>query len=584
MATSAISAIAYQDGAGQIIRLEVSGACDECAGSLQLRVIHADTAELLALTNAQLTGTTWSRSFDIPEDIRAGAIDCGQQLIIELSCFDGSSTSLQVDPNTLTVDCQALPCSITVLELHGTVAASGGLSQLNIIGAATNCTGVTVIVTNSDGAQVTGSAAITGETWTLLLREGDPGVGTELKSFECFRIVAVEATCADNGCPPDVRDLQIQCGPCLADVEIAITRSSDGQSFPSANLTCTDSPSGTYSLRVLAPDGGAVSVLRWTESQSGAGDPAILVDANGDPRTDNPLSVDIGYAANEAVNTTYSALVVDSNNCIGEATATFSCGGTGDEDPGRVDCRVSRFTPWSRCIDGFRTRTRRIIVQPQNGGSPCPPLTQRRRCRQQPTDCVVSEFSAFGPCVDGLQSRSRTVITQPSPGGRPCPDLVETRRCSSDVTCDPCCIFFWVIVGLVSLTAIFTLITFCMLDKAIVSAIVGLALGVTWPAGLAVAGTIQVMLWICLVAAIVCLVLMAIWAFLCVPGRADGCGWLRLLMLILSGINLAAAVLGVILSLMGHPGCFLGAIVLVLWGGVILSLLVILHAILCPNQ
>lgn len=582
MATSATTAIAYQDGAGQITRLEVSGACDECAGMLQLRVIHADTAEFLAITNAILTGSTWSRSFDIPEDIRADAIDCGHQLIIELTCFDqGSSTGLQVDPNIVTVKCQPLPCTLTVLELQGTVAPSGGLSQLNINGSATNCAHVTVTVTKTDGTQVTGDIAITGETWTLLLRQGDPGVGTNLKGFECSSIVAVEVTCTENGCPPDVRNLQIRCGGCLVDAEITVTRASDGQSFPSANLTCEDSPSGTYSLRVAAQDGGAVSVLRWTETQSGAGDPAILVDANGDPRTDNPLSVDIGYAANAAVNHTYSALVVDSNGCIGEATATFSCGGTGDEDPRRVDCRVSRFSPWSRCIDGFRTRTRRILVQPQNGGRRCPPLTERDPCR----NCVVSEFSAWSECRDGIQTRSRTVITRPTPDGDRCPDLVETRPCPSGITCDPCCIFFWIVVGFVSLTAIFAVITFCMLSTTVVSAILALATGGTTAAVTAALTSANiVMLGITFIAALVCLVLIAVWVWLCVPGRADGCGWLRLLMLIVSGINLAAATLSFVLSLLGNPGCFFGFLVLLLWGGVILSLLVILHAILCPDQ
>ena len=56
-----------------------------------------------------------------------------------------------------------------------------------------------------------------------------------------------------------------------------------------------------------------------------------------------------------------------------------------------VDCRVSRWSPWSPCSvtcgTGRVTSYRTILQEPQNGGNPCPKKLQRRfRCQLAPCE------------------------------------------------------------------------------------------------------------------------------------------------------------------------------------------------------
>ena len=52
-----------------------------------------------------------------------------------------------------------------------------------------------------------------------------------------------------------------------------------------------------------------------------------------------------------------------------------------------VDCVVSAWSDWSACVNGFETRTRTVITPAQNGGIPCPILTENRSCVTQ-NSCV----------------------------------------------------------------------------------------------------------------------------------------------------------------------------------------------------
>jgi hypothetical protein len=60
------------------------------------------------------------------------------------------------------------------------------------------------------------------------------------------------------------------------------------------------------------------------------------------------------------------------------------------------------------------------------------------QCCTQPINCQVSEWSAWGPCIcvsdnEGTtctQTRTRTVLVPAQEGGEPCPDLTETRECT----------------------------------------------------------------------------------------------------------------------------------------------------------
>ena len=97
-----------------------------------------------------------------------------------------------------------------------------------------------------------------------------------------------------------------------------------------------------------------------------------------------------------------------------------------------VDCVLSEWSDWSACVSGTQTRTRTVITSPQNGGDACGVLSETRVCITPPTpiNCVVSEWSEWGACVNGAQTRTRTVLVSPENGGTSCPVLSEVRTCA----------------------------------------------------------------------------------------------------------------------------------------------------------
>lgn len=59
--------------------------------------------------------------------------------------------------------------------------------------------------------------------------------------------------------------------------------------------------------------------------------------------------------------------------------------------PCPLDCRVGPFSPWSECPNRcaanlLQRREREVLVEPANGGRPCPTLTQEMPC--PPTNCM----------------------------------------------------------------------------------------------------------------------------------------------------------------------------------------------------
>lgn len=102
-----------------------------------------------------------------------------------------------------------------------------------------------------------------------------------------------------------------------------------------------------------------------------------------------------------------------------------------------IDCEVSDWSDWSPWIDNgdgteTRTRTRTIIVQPENGGTPCPPLSESQTRDKSNVDCVLSDWSAWSAWSDNgdgteTRTRFRTIVTPPEGGGMPCGPLTETE-------------------------------------------------------------------------------------------------------------------------------------------------------------
>lgn len=98
---------------------------------------------------------------------------------------------------------------------------------------------------------------------------------------------------------------------------------------------------------------------------------------------------------------------------------------------GQTDCSVSSWSAWSECsVDGTKTRTRTVEIQPENGGIGCPILEETVTC---PIDCVISDWSEWSTCSpEGTKTRTRTIITPALNGGVECGPLEETVDCPID--------------------------------------------------------------------------------------------------------------------------------------------------------
>jgi hypothetical protein len=100
-------------------------------------------------------------------------------------------------------------------------------------------------------------------------------------------------------------------------------------------------------------------------------------------------------------------------------------GNTGPTGP-IIDCSLSEWSEWSTCVNDYQTRTRTVLVPPQNGGATCQNLIETRFCG--PVDCSLSEWT-YEPCIDGSQNGTRTILVQPQNGGAPCGDLSGVFSC-----------------------------------------------------------------------------------------------------------------------------------------------------------
>jgi hypothetical protein len=154
------------------------------------------------------------------------------------------------------------------------------------------------------------------------------------------------------------------------------------------------------------------------------------VDANYDTTIDEICSVFLGSSEITSFVDLNSAQIAICRQEL-ETAWGFTCDA--------IDCHVSEWSNYGPCSndcgDGIQIRTRDILIQPQNGGSPCLELMETQTCNLQPCpiNCSVSEWSDYGPCSndcgDGLQIRTRDILIQPENGGSPCPDLMETLDC-----------------------------------------------------------------------------------------------------------------------------------------------------------
>jgi len=126
-----------------------------------------------------------------------------------------------------------------------------------------------------------------------------------------------------------------------------------------------------------------------------------------------------------------------------------------DLKPCPVDCAVSDWAAWGTCSRscsdiqggiGTRTRLRNVTIQPNYGGTGCPPTEDTTGCNYErcSVDCEMHEWSAWGNCTracggGGSRRRARGVRLPMSFGGTSCPSAFEEDHSCADADCPVHC-------------------------------------------------------------------------------------------------------------------------------------------------
>lgn len=142
---------------------------------------------------------------------------------------------------------------------------------------------------------------------------------------------------------------------------------------------------------------------------------------------------------------------------------------------------------------------------------------------------------------------------------------------------DLCLVWFWINVGAMVGTGIFILVTFCMIDAVVWTAVAAVGSGGTLAAVWAALTAVEVaMLIIALILAIATLVSFVLWIIFCAFGHlgTDACPLLAILISILTVLDALAVVLAVIFALSVPPlvGCAVGAFIDFAWFGILAGL------------
>jgi len=107
-----------------------------------------------------------------------------------------------------------------------------------------------------------------------------------------------------------------------------------------------------------------------------------------------------------------------------------------------VDCKVEDWSSWSDCSaicgGGAKTRERGVVQEAEKGGDVCPTLEEEESCNtdQCPVDCEVEDWSSWSECSatcgGGTRTRERKVVQEPENGGAACQDREEEESCKTE--------------------------------------------------------------------------------------------------------------------------------------------------------
>jgi len=117
-----------------------------------------------------------------------------------------------------------------------------------------------------------------------------------------------------------------------------------------------------------------------------------------------------------------------------------------------TNCVVSE---WRRqectatCGGGTTKKSRSVIVQPGNGGVPCPPLEAFDTCSEEPCpiDCKLYDWSGWSVCSaecgGGVREKSRDIEVPPAHGGEPCEVTEAEEACNIQDCSGDCLLTRW---------------------------------------------------------------------------------------------------------------------------------------------
>jgi len=107
-----------------------------------------------------------------------------------------------------------------------------------------------------------------------------------------------------------------------------------------------------------------------------------------------------------------------------------------------VGCKVEDWSSWSDCSatcgGGTKTRGRGVVQEAEIGGAVCPTLEEEESCNtdQCPVDCEVEDWSSWSECSatcgGGTRTRERKVVQEPENGGAACQDREEEESCKTE--------------------------------------------------------------------------------------------------------------------------------------------------------
>eukprot|EP00937_MAST-01D_sp_MAST-1D-sp2_P002802 g2802.t1 len=139
--------------------------------------------------------------------------------------------------------------------------------------------------------------------------------------------------------------------------------------------------------------------------------------------------------------------------CLEASAETAECTAPTPCPAGKVDCKTGDWTREKTCdasceaaVTDYESWTRKILVDPQNGGSACPATTRSQQCNvfPCPVHCTVSDWGGWGTCPvtcgAGTHTKTRSVTRTAAFGGNSCGGLSTTGPCSHETPCPQDCV------------------------------------------------------------------------------------------------------------------------------------------------